>query len=142
MASVKMQYMVQSCSKCGKKLLEVPAGGTIIGSPLITCKKCGITYRTQLRVEWYKYEPKWMVFSLPLILAALLMLVGTIMSDAAIGIMAAIFGLLIGLCISGRDIIRMLQSKKRMRDANYLRQLLQFQVIELDEYGKLLSEIK
>lgn len=142
MASIKMQYLVQSCPKCGKKLLEVPAGSTIIGSPLITCKRCGTTCHTQLQVEWYKYQPKWLVFGLPLIIAAAMLVVGALMEDLAIGIMAAILGLVIGLCTSGRDFIRMLQSRKRMRDANYLRQLLLIHEITPAEYEKFCSESK
>lgn len=142
MASIKMQYVVQSCPTCKKQLLKVAAGSTLIGSPLLPCKKCGTTYRTTLRKEWYAYEPKWLVFIWPLLLPAALFLTGTLMGDAAIGIFAALLGLLIGLCISGADLIRIIRSKKRMRDEAYLQKLLLYRAITPDEYDRFRAECK
>lgn len=142
MASVKIPYVRQSCPKCGKKLLEVPASTTVIGSPLITCKKCKTVSHTRLRVEWYKYQPKWMVFCLPLMLFAGGIVTGALMGDLAIGIFAGILCGMIGLFISGKDIVRMILSKKRMRDINYLRQLLLINELSLDEYNEFSAKIK
>ena len=40
------------------------------------------------------------------------------------------------------DIIRIYQSKKRMRDADYLNQLLKYNVIDQNEFGELFTKIK
>ena len=138
----KQRYIVQSCPKCNKKLLKVAAGSHRIGSPLITCKNCQIVYNTPLRVEWYKYGPKWMVFGLPFIMAAIMFIVGIMMNNIPLGIMAAVIGFCIGLCISGCDCIRIYKSKKRMRDGNYLNQLLKYNVIDQNEFGELATKIK
>ena len=137
MATIKMQYVVQFCPKCNKRLIKIPANSVIIGSPLLTCNYCGSVYRTNLRVEWYRYEKKWLVFALPLLLAALMFVIGLFMGEPAIGVFSAIFGFIIGLCISGRDIFRMIQSKKRMRDPEYLKKLLEYGVISQIEYDSL-----
>lgn len=134
MAHVKMTYIVQSCPHCGKRLLKVAAGGQIIGSPLLTCKQCGRTYKTDLRTEWYNYPSKAMLWAMPLIIAGVMLLVGMVMGEPAIGVLAAIIGLIIGLCISFKDVVRMIQSKKRMRDPQYLDQLLQYGAITQSEY--------
>lgn len=134
MAHVKMTYVVQSCPKCGKRLLKVAAGGQIIGSPLLTCKGCGRTYKTDLRAEWYNYASKWTLWGIPLIITGTMLLVGMLMGDPAIGIMAAFFGLIFGLCMTAKDLVRMLQSKKRMRDPQYLAKLLEYGLITADEY--------
>lgn len=136
MATVKVTYVVQSCPRCGTKLLKVPAGGQIIGSPLITCKKCNNTYRTDLRVEWYQYKQKWLVFALPLILAAFLLVFCMLMADVETGVLGAILGFVVGLCISGRDIVRMIRSKLRMRKPEYLKQLAEYGVISEEEYTR------
>ena len=135
MAHVKMTYLVQSCPKCGKRLLKVAAGAQMIGSPLITCKGCGSTYTTDLRVEWYKYPSKWTLWGMPLIIAGVMLLVGMLMGEPAAGIMAAIFGLILGLCMTAKDIVRMLQSTKRMRNPEYLAKLLEGGLISPDEYA-------
>lgn len=136
MASVKMAYIVQSCPYCGKQLLKVAAGSVIIGSPLITCKTCGHTYKTDLRVEWYKYPTKWTLWGLPLIITGAMFLVGLFMGEPAVGVLAAIFGLILGLCFTIKDVIRMLQSKKRMRDPKHLEALLAYNVISQEEYDQ------
>lgn len=140
MAGITMQYLVQSCPHCGKKLLKVTAGAFIIGSPLITCKKCGKTSITLLRKEWYEYPSKWTLWALPLIMAGGILLVGTLMGDPAIGIMGASFGLLLGLCFTIKDIIRMLKSKKRMRDPEYLAKLLMLNLISTEEFDQFMRD--
>lgn len=142
MASVTMTYVVQSCPKCNKKLLKVAAGAYIIGSPLITCKKCGNTYRTNLRKEWYEYPTKWTLWGLPLIITSGMLLVGLLMGEPAIGIVAAIFGLFLGLCFTIKDIVRMVKSKKRMKDPEYLAKLLLYGVISKEEYEQFMLKTK
>ena len=134
MATIKTTYIIQSCPRCGKKLLKVAAGATLIGSPLITCKGCGRTYKTDLRQEWYDYERKAMVFVVPAILPIIMLIVGAVMENLALGVMAAIFGLIISLCFIAKDVYRIIMSKRRMRDAKYLEQLLQYNAITQREY--------
>ena len=134
MATIKTTYVIQSCPKCQKQLLKVMAGTTIIGSPLITCKKCGTTYKTNLRTEWYNYQPKYMLWLLPLLLTVSMLAVGVVMGEPAIGVAAAIFGLLFGLGFTIKDLIRMIKSKKRMRDPKHLENLLLYGVISPAEY--------
>lgn len=134
MATIKTTYIVQSCPRCGKQLLKVAAGATLIGSPLITCKGCGQTYKTNLREEWYEYEHKAMVFILPAVLPVIMLVVGAFMEGMAIAVMAAIVGLIIGVCICMKDVIRIIKSTRRMRDMKYLDQLLQYNAITQREY--------
>lgn len=142
MSGLKVPYIVQSCPKCGKQLLKVQAGTKMIGSPLITCKKCNITYRTDLRVDWYKYEHKWSLWIAPLLIPLILLLVGTILEDFAIGIMAALFGLLFSFFLCGKELLRVVQSKKRMKNRDYLQKLLSFGAISTEEYLRLMREAK
>ena len=141
MASVQMTYVVQSCPHCNKKLLKVAAGMYIIGSPLITCPKCDKTYRTDLRVEWYKYPTKWILWAMPLIMSGSILLGGTLLGEPVIGIVGAIFGLLLGLCFTIKDIVRMVKSKKRMKNPEYLTKLLLFGVISADEYKQFNNQV-
>lgn len=137
MASVKIYYNVQSCPKCGKKLLKVQSGTVKIGSPFLDCKKCGVTYITPLRVEWYKYPSKWVIFAMPFIITAALFVAGTIMEDPVIGIVSGMFGLVFGICFVLPDVFRIFRSIRRMRDPAYLKRLLQAQLISYDEYNAL-----
>ncbi len=134
MATIKTTYMIQSCPRCGKRLLKVAAGSTLIGSPLITCKGCGKTYKTSLREEWYEYEHKATIFIVPAIIPIGMLVVGMFMGEPAIGVMAAIFGLIIALCFLIKDGIRIIMSLRRMKDAAYLDQLLQYDAISQREY--------
>lgn len=142
MAHIKVYETVMSCPKCGKKLLKVTTGSVLIGSPLIDCKKCGITYKTDLRVEWYKYPTKKIIFVLPALIPIMLLLVGIFMGDPAIGIMAALFGVVFSVCFLAKDLIRIYQSKKRMRNQEYLQRLLMAGMISLDEYTRFSQEAK
>ena len=100
----------------------------------LDCKKCGLTYLTDMRVEWYKYPIKWFVFFLPPFVAVGLFLIGTIMADMAIGIFASLFCLLFGICYIVPDVIRIFKSMKRMRDPDYLKRLRQANLISIEEY--------
>ncbi|MBQ8653389.1 MAG: hypothetical protein IJ507_00495 [Clostridia bacterium] len=140
MATIRMRYMVLSCPNCHTRLLKVPAGTTIIGSPLLQCKSCGRTYRTDLREEWYKYGQKWQLIGIPLIAAGVMLLVGALMENLAIGILAAALGFIIGLYITLKDVVRMIKSKKRMRSAAYLKQLLAYRAITPEDYERFMRE--
>ena len=142
MATIKMNYLVQSCPICGKKLLKVAQGATLIGSPLITCSKCGKTYLTDLRVEWVDFPRKWQIWAIPLIVPSMMFVVGAIMENAALGIMAAIVGLIIALFISGKDVVRMLNSKKRMKNPEYLSKLVAYGVITENQKNEYLTSRK
>lgn len=134
MATIKTTYMIQSCPRCGRKLLKAPAGSTLIGSPLITCKGCSRTYKTSLRNEWYEYDHKATIFIVPAILPIIMLVVGMFIGEPAIGVMAAIFGLIIALCFLIKDGIRIIMSLRRMKNTAYLNQLLQYGAISQQEY--------
>lgn len=134
MATIKVPYAVQSCV-CGKELLRIPSGSQEIASPLVTCPKCGKIYRTDMRVEWYAYPRKWSVFIVLPLIVVVMFLVGAVMYDAVIGIMAALFGLIIGLFITMKDVFRIIKSKNRMRSAGYLDQLNQAGLITPADYA-------
>lgn len=142
MPSVRVNYTVQSCPRCGKKLLEQQAGTKVIGSPLITCKTCNVTYTTALRVEWYQYEPKWPVLFMPLVIPAIALVACTIFGQPVVGVVIALIALGYSLLFGGKDWFRILQSKKRMQNPNYLQQLLRYNVISYEEYRKLTNQIK
>lgn len=139
MAHVTVHYTVQSCPVCHKQLLKVTTGSTIIGSPLITCKKCGRTYRTDLREEWYQYDHKWQLWAMPFIITAIGFVVGMLIEGMAIAIMASAFMFIFGLCWSLKDLIRMFKSKKRMRNPEYLAQLLVYGVLTPGEYEEFMK---
>lgn len=136
MASIKINYTMQSCSSCGTELLSVPTGSPEIGSPLITCRHCDKTYRTNLRVEWYAYRHKWLIYGMAPLLFVTMTLFGSIMSDPVIGIMAGFLGLFIGLCMTIKEIPRIVKSKRRMRSAAYLNQLNEYALISPEDYAR------
>ena len=142
MAHITINETVQSCPICGKKLLRVVTGGVLIGSPLITCKKCGTTCRTDLRVEWYKYPAKKGIFIIPALIPVAMLLVCMLMGDPAGGVMGALFGGVFSICFLTKDVIRILRSKKRMRSKEYLQRLLIAQILSTDEYIQFLREAK
>lgn len=138
MAKIGIHYTVQSCSRCGKRLLKVESG-----SLLLICNKCGITYRTNLREEWYQYQPKRLIFRWSVILSLVFMMAGCSGAGNVYGLLAgAVFGILIGLCISTVDFVRILLSKRRMRRAEYLRKLLDYQAISWSEYEQFSKNAK
>ena len=142
MAHIKIKETILSCPNCGRKLLKVPTGGILIGSPFVTCKKCGTTCRTDLRVEWYKYPAKKSVFVIPVLIPVAMLLTGIFMGDAAIGIMAALFGAVFGLCWLSKDLFRIFRSRKRMQDKEYLQRLLANQLISIDDYARFSQAAK
>ncbi|MBP3540650.1 MAG: hypothetical protein J6K72_02360 [Clostridia bacterium] len=141
MANIKMQYLVQRCPSCKKEVCRCPVGGEKLGPKIVKCKKCGLEMPTQLQVEWYEYKTKWLVFALPFLAAAMGFVVGLFMGEPAIGVMAAIFMALIGLVISGVNIVKMLLSKRRMKNREYLEKLVKYQLITEDEFQSFMQEI-
>ena len=135
-------HFKQTCPYCKKRLLTVSVGSQIIGSPLITCRKCGRTYRTNLRTEWYEYPQKWTLVGIPLIVTFTMLLTGCLMGDSAIGIITAFLALIISLCFSIKNLIRMIVSKKRMRNAKYLAQLLHYDLITSEQYENFMRKAK
>lgn len=135
MASVKINYTVQSCSSCGTQLLSIPTGTQEIGSPLVTCPQCGAIYRTDMRVEWYAYRQKWTIFAMAPLLFIAMVLVGSVLYDPVIGLMAAFIGLSIGLFMSLKEVPKILKSKRRMRSAAYLEQLNTYGLISPEDYA-------
>ena len=142
MASIKTVYVVQSCPLCKKELLRVQQGTKEIGSPLLPCPRCKITFRTDMRVEWCHYELKWFWYLLPLLLAVGMLVVGALMGELAIGIMASFLGLIIGLCMSLAKVPAIVRSKKRMKDPGYLSQLLEYKVLTKAEYDDFMAKAK
>ena len=142
MAHITINETIQSCPRCGKKLLKVTTGSVLIGSPLITCKKCGTTCRTNLRAEWYKHPAKKTVFVVPAILPFGLLLLGLFVGDPETAIFTALFGVIFSVCFLTKDVIRILLSKKRMRSKAYLQRLLMAQMISMDEYAQFSMNAK
>ena len=147
MARIKVTYTVQSCPKCQRELLRSQNGVPRIGSPLVTCRGCGTTYRTTLREEWYKYNPKIMVILWPLILGGLMMLGGCDVSSGVKVFLArligsALGGFIFGLIFCIPNFIRILASKRRMKDLTYLMKLVDYKVITWQEYEQLRRKAK
>ena len=136
MATIKTTYVIQSCPRCNKQLLKVAAGSTLIGSPLITCKGCSHTYKTSLREEWYAYGHKAVIFVVPILIPVAMFAVGALMFEPELGVMAAIFGLILALCFLMKDIIRIIMSVRRMRNAAYLDKLLEYGAIAQKDYDE------
>ena len=142
MAHTEILCAGKYCPKCNARLFWGGGGSLIIGSPLVYCKKCDRIYQTFMRVEWYEYPSKWTMIGFPIILPATVLLVGLLAGEAATAVFAAFIMLLVGLCISAKDSIRMLRSKKRMRNAEYLERLLQYEAISREEYERFMRKAK
>jgi len=147
MARIRVTYTVQSCPQCKRELLRIKDGVTRIGSPLVTCRGCGNTYRTTLREEWYKYTPKIMVLRWSLIIGALGILSGCDASGGIDVFLARIVGgilggFIFGLIFSIPDLIRILASKRRMKNLTYLMKLADYRVITWQEYEELRKKAK
>ena len=139
MAAVKRKYIIESCPKCGHQLLKVSADSAEIGSPLITCPSCSTVCRTRMRMEWYHYDMKWMVYARPLIMTVVMIAVAFVLRRPEWAVGSGAFGFIIGLCIVLRDLGRINESKKRMSDPEYVKQLLQHGVINQSEYERLIQ---
>lgn len=142
MATVKTTTLVQSCKTCGKTIMKGSTVGSKIGSPLITCKHCKTRQYTPMRSEWYNYEAKILVWIWPVMLPIIGLIAGWLMGKLLIGLIVAAVMLIVGLCISSVNIVKALLSKKRMKKAVYLQELLQFDAITNEDYYRFLEKAK
>jgi len=111
-----------------------------IGSPLVMCPKCGKTSYTKLRREWYNYLDKDMTFIIPLSML-MLGIGGIVVFDynplaIALGGIAIAFSIAYGAS-AAKDIA---DSKKRMRDPEYLAELLRWRIIRQEEYEAFMHD--
>ena len=127
---------VQSCPVCKEELIRGESDFIKIGSPLVTCYKCGRTYKTHLRTEWCHYSPKIRPFLLPLFFALGVMLMS--LSKGFWGaLLGALMGFGIGIVFFGiPNLVRIISSIVRMRKPEYLRKLLDHGVIFQFEYDE------
>lgn len=140
--SVPVRVQIQTCPQCKTELVRVPMGGAL-GSPLVRCEKCGRVYRTILRSEWYNFSSKWKAWLAPLLFFCIPAALGMTMwdTDIRLGLMMAGLGLFMAL-INGIPWLKAISaSKKRMRDPEYLKQLLQYNAISRENYDKFMSKI-
>jgi len=142
MAHRRIRYRTQSCPKCGARVLKVAEGDIVIGSPLLVCKECGCVSYTKLCSEWYNYPKKWMLGGIPLILlaASILLIILSEMAPEVIFGLAIIWVITFG--VTAMDVVRMIRSKKRMRDSKYLERLLRHRVISQEEYKSFMRNAK
>lgn len=145
MATIKIQYEVHSCPTCGIELFRLPVGSLEIGSPIVQCPGCKKYYRNDMKQEWYAYEKKNLVyFKIPLMFL-LFFVVGLFIGGderVVMAVMAGAIGLFIGICVSISDIIKIIRSKKRMRDSEYLLLLLMMRIIDKSEFDTFLKNAK
>ena len=133
---------VQSCPICKEELIRGESDFVKIGSPLVTCCKCGRTYKTHLRTEWFRYSPKIRPFLLPLFFALAMMLMG-----AQGGLWGAVLGAFMGFAIGIvlfciPNLVRISASMARMRKPEYLKELLDHELIFQFEYDELMKRTK
>lgn len=125
----------ESCPVCKIELIRGELGSEKIGSPLVTCYKCGRTYTTNLRVEWCHYEHKLRVFFIPLFMAFGCILMGlsskNVLAILGAGLLGFFFGI-VTCCLP--NMFRILASILRMRKPDYLKKLLDHRVINQTEY--------
>ena len=137
----RIKYRMQSCPECGAQLLKVAEGDIVIASPLLVCKDCGCISITKLHSEWYNHPKKWMLWGIPLIMAVATVLF-LILCDYNTN--QAFFGLgiiwIVCIVVTAKDVIRVIRSKKRMRDPKYLAELLRCKIIRREEYEEFLSK--
>ena len=142
MASMNVTYKIQSCSRCGKQLFKAPAGSVSLGSPLLTCKRCGISYVTDMRKEWVDYPVKGVFLLLPLIFPLIGLITSLIVGDEVIGVITILFSSAIGLCYFLVHLIQVLASKKRMKDSDYLTKLLSMGAISDADYQRYMEQAR
>lgn len=135
-----IKYRTQACPKCGKRLLKVAEGDIVIASPLLICEDCGCVSYTKLHCEWYNHPQKWMVWGIPLIVAIVSVLL-LVLSEFYIPVIFAVSVFWI-ICIifTPMDVVRIIKSKKRMRDPEYLELLLKHRVISQEEYEEFMRK--
>ena len=133
---IRITYTVQSCPRCGKRLLRQDAGTIRIGSPLLHCRKCDQYYRTNMRQEWCHMQGKaWHFLRWPVLLAILFGISMTFTAKHILGLLAgALGGIVFGLVFCIPDLCRLVSSLVRMRNPDHLRRLRDHGIISPDEY--------
>lgn len=136
----RIKFQIKSCPACGASLFKVAEGDIIIDSPLVECKACGQISYTKHRSEWYNHPKRWMLWGIPLILVAatILFLLLTGYDPTVILSLAIIW--IIAIVITAKDVVRVIKSKRRMRDSRYLARLLQCHVITQEEYETFIRD--
>jgi len=134
---VHVKWVSQNCHGCGTKLISAAGGGLTggveIGSPLVVCPRCGKKSYTRMRTEWYNYPNKDLLwFILPVTALGLGVIIWNenglpdILLGAAVAAIALGFG--------AAEWVRIAKSKRRMRDPEYLAELLRWRIIRQEEY--------
>lgn len=116
-----------------------------VKSPLVTCRYCGTTFRTELRSEWCHFSDKQAAPIIAGIIAAVALVflfLDFLKGDMSESLGTIQFLLWIAFFLLLRDGLRILLSKQRMKDPDYLKQLLQYEVIDEAEYQKLCEAVK
>ena len=127
----------QNCPKCGKQLISVSTLMIELGSPLIVCPRCGKTNYTKLRREWYNYPDKDVLWLIPLVLA--IGIGGLIDYEFETpGLLVCVPIILLAIIFGGVMMVRIAGSKKRMRDPEYLAELLRWRIIRQEEYEEFM----
>ena len=137
---VHVKWHSHDCPACGTRLLETAGGltgGVEIGSPLIVCSKCSKTSYTRLRREWYNYPNKDLLWLIPLVAAVGIgILVTNEYGPLGILLGGGIIAFAVG---SGAlEAKRIAQSKRRMREPEYLAKLLRWQILRQEEYDEFM----
>ena len=143
MATIKVPTVIQSCPKCGKRLMKGTPGTVAVGSPLLTCRKCGTTSRTDLRQEWCFCQSKWQVFLMPMIMALAPLLMVPFIDDPAVLVFAELFLFLpIAAVLLLLQLVRIMLSIRRMKNPEYIRKLCRYGVISETDCSLLLNSLK
>ena len=139
---IRVTYTVQSCPRCGKRLLKQDATIIKIGSPLLHCRKCKQYYKTNMRQEWYQIKnKKWHIFQIPVLLMPVFGLAMLFTSKHILGLLVgALGGFIIGMILRIPEMFRLIGSMIRMRDPKYLRLLRDHGIISSDDYERRLDE--
>ena len=145
MVEKKKDHSLQRCPNCNMEQFKIRAGFIPVKSPLVTCRYCGTTFRTELRSEWCHFPNKMVSLYLAgcIAVASLVVLLWDFLNgDMSRALGAIQFLLWIAFFLLLRDGLRILLSIQRMKDPDYLKQLLQYQVIDEAEYQQLCSTAK
>ena len=140
--AVQAKWRTQDCPQCGTQLLSFATaltGGVEIGSPLIVCPKCGKTSYTKMRREWYNYPNKDLLFFIPLVMAVGIYAI----AGSEFGPLGKVMGAIVLAISVGCGIfeaISIAKSKRRMRDPEYLSELLRWQIIRQEEYEAFMRD--
>lgn len=145
MATIKTTYITYSCPKCKRQLYKAAAGSVDIGNPVLTCPKCQLSFRNPMKDEWFNYDKKVQAFLIPVLLPILMggvMWLLTVIGDSGLEgdvmfVIGAAIGLIIGVVMVIMNLVKMLQSKKRMKSRSHLVKLLTMNIISMREFEAL-----